>query len=577
MVISLALCVWIAFTGALHAEEPDVPSVADEATITFREFTTTPGWETEDEADEVDASEVDAVATCRAQMDQIAAAIGAFRDATGEAYPVWLSALVDDYLPADALLLCPADEAGGDSLAARAQDPGLSVSYLYELSPSSYEARRSQIRQLGGIVPIVRCLHHVHVPLSAYLGDDVTEGEVALSIGEDLHVYAGIPEWKADPHAIARLYDDIRRGIAERDAVSLERHPFGVMKLLSLEQLAGIREAIGAADADDSYTAMGAYHKLAGAYYTQMNRSVDAIDRYERARGTLPSNAEVRFALGVLYGQAGDLERGVQAFEEGLRLQPDTVDISMTLAQHYARDGRLDDLNRVYALLRSHFRRESLAHNYALGTVAYLADDMQVSREAFERVLGFMPPGTPASSGMPRQAIRRLASIYERQGDRLGANVLLTSLDAGMRQIGELAPEIRGVSASGGPVALEDYAGQVTVVTFWRSDNGASRAQLAYLESLRQRLDEGFLAFAVNAAPPDMRERDALYATGSIPGPAVFDARDAVVTVPSAVLVDRAGVVRYRHIGHAPEDERDFERRVRELIADEPGGRQPNE
>ncbi len=351
MVISLALCVWIAFTGALHAEEPDVPSVADEATITFREFTTTPGWETEDEADEVDASEVDAVATCRAQMDQIAAAIGAFRDATGEAYPVWLSALVDDYLPADALLLCPADEAGGDSLAARAQDPGLSVSYLYELSPSSYEARRSQIRQLGGIVPIVRCLHHVHVPLSAYLGDDVTEGEVALSVGEDLHVYSGIPEWKADPHAIARLYDDIRRGIAERDAVSLERHPFGVMKLLSLEQLAGIREAIGAADADDSYTAMGAYHKLAGAYYTQMNRSVDAIDRYERARGTLPSNAEVRFALGVLYGQAGDLERGVQAFEEGLRLQPDTVDISMTLAQHYARDGRLDVTTQPWARL----------------------------------------------------------------------------------------------------------------------------------------------------------------------------------------------------------------------------------
>ncbi|MBT3271106.1 redoxin family protein [Candidatus Poribacteria bacterium] len=506
-------------------------------------------------------------------MDQIAAAIGAFRVATGEDYPVWLSDLATDYLCDDALLLCPADEAGGDSLATRAQDPHRPVSYLYELSPSDFETRRGQVRQFGGIVPIVRCLHHVHVPLSAYDGDALTEGEVALSIGDDLRVYAGIPEWKSDPRSLDRLYSDIRRGVAEHDGASLEGHPFGVMKLLSVDQLAGIREALEAADADGSYATMGAYQKLAGAYYTQMNRRAEAIDRYERAAATLPCSAEVRFALGVLYGQAGEPDRSVEALEEGLRLQPDTVDVSMTLAQHYARAGLHGQLNRVYAILRSHFRRESLAHNYALGNVAYLADDLQVSRESFERLLANLPPATPASSTMPRQALRRLASIYERQGDRRGANVLLAALDPGMGQIGECASEIRGVSASGAPVALADVAGQVTVITFWRSDNVASRAQLAYLESLRKHLAGAFVTFAVNAAPPEFREREGLYATGSIPGPVVFDAPAAVRayavgTVPSAVLLDRSGVVRYRHLGHTLEDERDFERRIRELTSE---------
>lgn len=574
MTISLALCAWLTLAGVGGAYASVSPGVPDDATLSFDEFTTVDDWGAEEPLDdEVTPDDIEAVIACRAQLEQVALAIRAFRETTDESYPLWLSALVPDFLPDGAMLLCPADAAGGDPLSAKARDPHLPVSYLYELPPSEYEARRSLIRQFGGMVPIVRCLHHLHVPLSAVVADPDREGETTLSVTEDLRVDAGAPEWKDDAHVVARVYEEMLADIAKPDAAALEGYPFGVMKLLSREQLAGVEDAMAGVADRDSYRHMGAYHKLAGAYYARMNRTADAIDSYRRAADMLPENAEVRFALGVLHGTLGDADRSIRAFEEGLRLQPDTVDVTLTLARHYSRERRDDDLRRIYGVLRSHFRRDSLVHNYAMGTVAYLVDDLQASREAFERVLRDLPPSMSANDGIPRYAIRRLASIYERQGDPDGANVLRVALDNGMTQVGQVGADIEGETTSGGPVSLSDYDGQVTVVAFWRSDNAACRAQLAYLESLRRELGGGFTILAVNVAGPEAGAREKLYATANIPGPTVLGAvgfaQDyAITSVPTAVALDRERVVRYRHVGHEFEDERDIERHVRGLLAD---------
>lgn len=413
MHISRALSVWLALAGiqTVIAATTSVvaPTAMSESAAPFmstNDFTTVDAWQDEEPLDPIDAADVEAVQACRGQLEQVAEAIRAYRAASGDSYPVWLSALVPHHLPEASTLLCPADGEGGDALAAKSQDPNLPVSYLYELSPSEYEARRGQIRQYGGIVPIVRCLHHLHVPLSAVIPTEIRDGEATLSITEDLRVDMGIPEWKADTVIIARVYGDMLADVSNADAVSLERYPFGVMKLLDAEQLRGIRDAIKGAAGQEPYAQMGAYHKLAGAYRARINRPADAVTSYQRASELLPGNAEVFFALGVLLGQQGDDDQSIAAFEEGLRLQPDTVDVALTLARHYAREGADDDLRRVYDTLRSHYRRESFVHKYAMGTVAFLVDDLQESRAAFEAVLSDLPPTMSASHGIPRYAIR---------------------------------------------------------------------------------------------------------------------------------------------------------------------------
>jgi tetratricopeptide (TPR) repeat protein len=535
----------------------------------FETFVTEPGWAAEELADDA-PFDLDAAATCQAQLVEIAAGVGAFRADHDGAYPVWLSALAPGRLPDRGMLICPADPEGGDPLSTHARDPNFATSYLYELSPSEYEARRSQIRQYGGIVPIVRCLHHVDVPLAAYVGDDSAIGETTLSIGADLRVYAGRPEWREDRRIIDQLYADMRAALRAADTEALAAYSFGVMKLFNDEQRVELRRALEEATAGDPQGTVGAYQKLAGAYYAHANMPTVAIERYTRAAEALPEDAEVRFALGVLHGQAGDILKSTRALEEGLRLQPDTVDVGLTLARQYARDGRQDDLRHVYSLLQDHFRPDSLVHNYALGSVAYLIDDLETSRQALERVLRVLPPGMPATAGIPRYAITRLASIYERQGDGKGAAVLLHAIDPGMSQLGEAAAAIEGVGPLGA-VTLDDYVGVPTAVAFWRSDNASCRAQIAFLEQLVKRLGREFAVIAVNVAPPDVRDRERLYATANISSGSVLNAPDiarayAVISVPAVVLVDRDGIVRHRHLGHGPEHEGDIERHLRALV-----------
>ncbi|MEO2003347.1 MAG: hypothetical protein ABGY41_04560, partial [Candidatus Poribacteria bacterium] len=182
MHISRALCVWLVLAGiqtVIAATTSEVaPTAMSESTAPFmstNDFTTVDDWQDEEPLDPVDAADVEAVQACRGQLKQVAEAIRAFRAASGDSYPVWLSTLVPEHLPDACTLLCPADGEGGDALAAKSQDPNLPVSYLYELSPSEYEARRGQIRQYGGIVPIVRCLHHLHVPLSALIPTEIRD------------------------------------------------------------------------------------------------------------------------------------------------------------------------------------------------------------------------------------------------------------------------------------------------------------------------------------------------------------------------------------------------------------------
>jgi len=570
LIKSLVLSVFLVAVGVLPAPAAQPAGVDQTGALPSRTFTSEPDWA--EEPSDATPFDLDAAATCQAQLHQLAAALRAFRAANDGAYPVWLSALAPTHLPDRATLICPADTAGGDPLSTHARDPDFATSYLYELSPSEYEARRSQIRQYGGIVPIVRCLHHVDVPLAAYTGAEDATGETTLSIGADMRVYAGRPEWRDDRRLIDQLYADMRAALRDADGRALSAYPFGTMKLLDAPQLVELRKALEEAATHESYATMGAYQKLAGAYYAHADLRDEAIARYAEAVKLTPNDAEARFALGVLHGQAGDIVESTQALEEGLKLQPDTVDVTLTLARQYARDGRHDDLRRVYALLQSHFRAESLVHNYALGSVAYLAEDLPASREALERVLRQLPPGMPATDSIPRYAIARLASIYEQQGDPAAATVLLSALDPGMSQVGEPAAPIEGTGALGA-VTLDDYAGAPIVVAFWRSDNAACRAQLAYLEDLRQRLGCQFSVIAVNVAPPDVQGRETLYATANIASATVMGAPEiarayAVASVPTVALVDRDGVVRYRHVGHRSEDAGDIERHVRALIGD---------
>lgn len=72
-----------------------------------------------------------------------------------------------------------------------------------------------------------------------------------------------------------------------------------------------------------------------------------AADFAERAVKAAPQDAKLRFLLGYTSRLAGRYAQSVQAYEDGLKLQPSSLDGLSGLAQTYARMGRVDDAKRL--------------------------------------------------------------------------------------------------------------------------------------------------------------------------------------------------------------------------------------
>jgi peroxiredoxin len=134
------------------------------------------------------------------------------------------------------------------------------------------------------------------------------------------------------------------------------------------------------------------------------------------------------------------------------------------------------------------------------------------------------------------------------------------------------APDFTLKSLDGGNLRLEEYRGQVVLINFWASWCGPCRQELPLLDRLHQRYeDAGFVVLGVNVEGSEGPARS-LIDKIPVSFPVLMD-KDQLVSaeyrldsMPSTVLVDRDGVVRYLHRGYKPGDEAKYIEIVKELI-----------
>ncbi len=124
-----------------------------------------------------------------------------------------------------------------------------------------------------------------------------------------------------------------------------------------------------------------------------------------------------------------------------------------------------------------------------------------------------------------------------------------------------------------GQLALADLRGKVVLISFWASWCGPCRAEAPALDAAYKTMagkDVEFLGISVD----DTRE-EALGFARSIPVsyPTLLDAggRKAgnaykAQSIPLTVLIDKAGVVRRRHVGFAPSMVRELQVEIDELL-----------
>jgi peroxiredoxin len=134
------------------------------------------------------------------------------------------------------------------------------------------------------------------------------------------------------------------------------------------------------------------------------------------------------------------------------------------------------------------------------------------------------------------------------------------------------APDFKLPVRSGQSMALSDLKGQVVLINFWASWCGPCRKEMPVLDQLYQRYKPlGFTLLGVNVEEDSAAAESWLKDT-PVSFPILFDRKNSVsklydvTAMPSTVLVDRQGHVRYLHFGYNPGTENEYQDQIRGLV-----------
>jgi peroxiredoxin len=150
--------------------------------------------------------------------------------------------------------------------------------------------------------------------------------------------------------------------------------------------------------------------------------------------------------------------------------------------------------------------------------------------------------------------------------------VSLLSVSSHAVDIREEAPDFTLKGLDGTNLRLEEYRGKVVLINFWASWCGPCRQEMPLLDRLHHRYeDTGFAVLGINVEgerAPAQKIVDKTKVTFPVP----IDENQKVSelysleAMPSTVVVDRDGVVRYIHRGYKPGDEAKYVEVVKQLI-----------
>jgi thiol-disulfide isomerase/thioredoxin len=124
----------------------------------------------------------------------------------------------------------------------------------------------------------------------------------------------------------------------------------------------------------------------------------------------------------------------------------------------------------------------------------------------------------------------------------------------------------------GAPVTLAALRGQVVMVNFWASWCGPCREEFPLLDQMYAKYRPmGFTLLGVNVEP-DAKNAEGVLAKTPVRFPILLDRDNSLSKLyridgmPSTVLIDRNGVVRWTHRGYKSGDENEYLDQLRALL-----------
>ena len=134
------------------------------------------------------------------------------------------------------------------------------------------------------------------------------------------------------------------------------------------------------------------------------------------------------------------------------------------------------------------------------------------------------------------------------------------------------APDFTLRAMDGPNMRLQEQRGRVVMINFWATWCGPCRQEMPQLDRLYQKYkSSGFVLLGVNVDDDTRKAADVAGKLG-VSFPVLLDTDKAVSklydlsTMPSTVLIDRDGKVRYVHRGYLTGYEDNYDKQIRELL-----------
>lgn len=134
------------------------------------------------------------------------------------------------------------------------------------------------------------------------------------------------------------------------------------------------------------------------------------------------------------------------------------------------------------------------------------------------------------------------------------------------------APDFTLQSRDGKNVRLSDLRGQVVLLNFWASWCGPCRQEMPILDDIHKRYQSlGFSVLGVNLDAKSKKAIDYLKDT-PVTFPVLYDPKGdvsgqyGVQAMPSTVIIDKDGNVRFLHEGFKSGYEDDYKKQIKSLL-----------
>jgi peroxiredoxin len=170
--------------------------------------------------------------------------------------------------------------------------------------------------------------------------------------------------------------------------------------------------------------------------------------------------------------------------------------------------------------------------------------------------------------------MRTLPSSFVRAGRLVAALALALGANVAAPAIAPLAtaPDFTLHTMNGPNLRLQEQRGRVVMVNFWATWCGPCRQEMPQLDRLYQKYHAaGFVLLGVNV-DDDQRKAAEVAGKLGVTFPVLLDTDKTVSklyelsTMPSTVIIDREGKVRYVHRGYLSGYEDNYEKQIRELL-----------